>query len=261
METVKRYLLITCEVLFREVCLCASQSKNIIDINFMPKGLHDIGKCEMSKKLQTEIDNVDKTKYDAILLGYGLCNNGIQGLHSKLPLILPKAHDCITLLLGSRKRYDKYFHENPGTFYKSSGWIERDINPNENEQSVTSQLGMNNTYEEYVEKYGEENAEFLMEMLGDWCKNYSKVTYINTQTGNPIDYRVLVKQQATENQWEYEEIEGDTNLIFRLLEGEWDNQDFLIVPPDNSIEPTNDENIIKYTPIELASKIDIAHNA
>ena len=249
----KRYKLITCEILFREVCFCASKCNNIIDIIFMPKGLHDIGKCKMSEKLQAEIDKVDDKKYDAILLCYGLCNNGTQGLHSKLPLIIPKAHDCITLLLGSKNRYDKYFNENPGTFYKSSGWIERDCNPNENEQSVTSQLGMNNTYEEYVEKYGEENAKFLMEMLGDWYKNYSKVTYINTKTGNSHDYRELVKLQAIENQWEYEEIDGDTDLIFRLLDGEWDEQDFLIVPPNNFIEPTNDENIIKFTPIQLAN--------
>lgn len=245
----KRYKLITCEILFREVCFCASKCKNIIDITFMSKGLHDIGECKMSEKLQTEIDKLDDEKYEAILLCYGLCNNGIRGLHSKLPLILPKAHDCITLLLGSRNRYDKYFHENPGTFFKSPGWIERDINPNETEQSVTSQLGMNKTYQEYVEMYGEENAKYLMEMLGDWFKNYKKITYIDTKTGNPEVYKELALQQANEYQWEYEEIEGDISLIYRLLNGEWDNQDFLIVPPNNRIEPTNDEGMISYIPI------------
>ncbi|HZK70527.1 MAG TPA: DUF1638 domain-containing protein [Clostridia bacterium] len=249
MNTSKRYKLIACEIMFREVCFCASMCKNIIDISFMPKGLHDVGDVKMLEKLQSEMDSVDVQKYDAILLCYGLCNNGIKGLHSTLPLIVPKAHDCITLLLGSRDKYNNYFRDNPGTFYKSPGWIERDVNPNENEQSVTSQLGMNKTYQEYVEQYGEENAEYLMETLGNWFNNYSKIAYIDTKTGNFEYYKELAKQQANERKWEYEEVEGNTNLIFRLLNGEWENEDFLIVPPNNRIEPTYTEDIVSYAPI------------
>ena len=40
---------------------------------------------------------------------------------------------------------------------------------------------------------------------------------------------------------EYEEIDGDTNLIFRLMNGEWDEEDFLIIPPGNRIIATNKE--------------------
>ncbi len=50
----KRYKLITCEILFREVCVCASKCKNIIDITYMPKGLHDIGERRMSERLQKD---------------------------------------------------------------------------------------------------------------------------------------------------------------------------------------------------------------
>jgi len=64
----KRYKVISCEIMFREVCLCASKSKNIVDTVFMPKGLHDIGEIKMHEKLQYEIDMVDTNKYDAILL-------------------------------------------------------------------------------------------------------------------------------------------------------------------------------------------------
>ena len=42
MNNVKRYKVIACEIMFREVCLCASKSKNIVDTVFMPKGLHGI---------------------------------------------------------------------------------------------------------------------------------------------------------------------------------------------------------------------------
>jgi hypothetical protein len=245
----KRYKLIACEIMFREISYCASKCKNIIDITFMPKGLHDIGEKRMSEKLQNEIDKVDTEKYESILLCYGLCNYGIRGLHSKLPMVLPKAHDCITLLLGSRNKYNTYFQDNPGTFFKSSGWIERDTNPNDNEQSVISQLGMNKTYQEYIEKYGEENAKYLMEMLGDWFKNYKKITFIDTKTGDSEFYKELTKKQANEYQWEYDVVEGDIGLIYNLLNGDWDEQNYLVVPPDNNIISTFDDGLISFKPI------------
>ena len=113
MSSTKRYKLISCEILFREVCQNVSKCRNIVDITFMPKGLHDVGETLMSDKLQKEINLVDIKQYEAILLCYGLCNNGVRGLHSALPIVLQRAHDCITLLLGSKEKYEEYFYNNP----------------------------------------------------------------------------------------------------------------------------------------------------
>jgi len=114
----ERYKLIGCEILFREICHCASVSKNIIDVVFMQKGLHDVGEEKMSAALQEKIDETDVNAYNAILLCYGLCNYGTKGLRAALPIIIPRAHDCITLLLGSKEKYLDYFHSNPGP----AGW-------------------------------------------------------------------------------------------------------------------------------------------
>jgi len=38
--------------------------------------------------------------------------------------VVPRAHDCITLLLGSKERYAKLFGERPGTYWYSAGWLE-----------------------------------------------------------------------------------------------------------------------------------------
>ncbi|MCK5129618.1 MAG: DUF1638 domain-containing protein [Clostridiales bacterium] len=243
----KRYKLIACEIMFREVSLAAAHSKNIIDITFMPKGLHDIGECKMGEELQDAINQVESDKYDAILLCYGLCNNGTVGLHADIPIVIPKAHDCITLLLGSKETYNDYFYKNPGTFFKSSGWIERDTNPNETEGSTTSQLGMNKTYQEYVEQFGEENAKYLMEMLGDWFKNYKKLAYINTGTGNIELNKKQSMELAQEYDWEYEEVQGSTQLIRKLVDGDWDDDAFVVIPPDSQIIATNDTEILSYS--------------
>jgi hypothetical protein len=60
----KRYKVIACEILFREVCLCAALSRQVVDLQFMPKGLHDIGEQKMADRLQSEIDRTDPARYD-----------------------------------------------------------------------------------------------------------------------------------------------------------------------------------------------------
>lgn len=237
--------MIVCEILFREVCACAAICNSIIDVEFIEKGLHDIGAAKMSSRLQSRIDLVDTAKYDAILLGYGLCNNGTAGLHSTLPIVIPRMHECISLLLGSKDRYKAYFFDNPGTFFKSSGWIERDVNPGNRQDSVTSQLGLKGSYEEYAELYGEENAEFLQAMLGNWLGNYRKVAYINDGVGNADADRNIAREYARNNHWEYEEIEGSTRLVLKLLNGEWNEAEFLIVPLGNAIVPSDDDAVIR----------------
>ena len=213
----------------------------------MPKNLHDIGKEKMSAALQEEIDKIDDTsnRYEAILLCYGLCNYGIAGLHSKIPLVIPKAHDCITLLLGSKEKYKEYFNNNPGTFFKSTGWIERDANPNATGDSITSQLGIN--IDENSDDYDDETIEYLKEMLGNWVKNYSKYTYIDTGTGNfdlHEKYRESVSEEAKGRNWEFEKIIGDISLIQELMDGDWDSDKFLFVPPLNKISAAYGEDII-----------------
>lgn len=40
-------------------------------------------------------------------------------------LVIPRAHDCITLYLGSRQRYLEQFNARPGTYWYSLDYLER----------------------------------------------------------------------------------------------------------------------------------------
>ena len=92
--------------MYRELCAAVARSPNQVDLEFVPKGLHDLGCTGMVQRLQEALERVDETRYDAMLLGYALCNNGLVGLRARTkPLIIPRAHDCITLFLGSAARY------------------------------------------------------------------------------------------------------------------------------------------------------------
>ena len=166
-----KYKLIACDILYRELCWLLATTPHIVDVQFMKKGLHDMGAPKMSSLLQEALDAVPEDEYEAILLGYGLCGNGIQGLHCHLPLVVPRCHDCITLLLGSRKRYRRFFDEHPGTYFRSTGWIEREhpeLLENGQLDSTMTQLGLSSiNYAELIEKYGERTPNISSKRLGE----------------------------------------------------------------------------------------------
>ena len=108
----QRYCLFACEVLRRELDSCRERSAHRVDARYLDQGLHDLGAEGVRRALREELEQVDAAAYDALLLGYGLCNNGIVGLsHPTLPLVAPRAHDCVALFLGSHQRYEKYFQQ------------------------------------------------------------------------------------------------------------------------------------------------------
>jgi len=243
----KRFKLIACEVLYREVCFAVAHSKNIIDIEFLTQGLHDIEAAEMCGRIQEIADRADPAKYSAILLGYGLCNNGIVGLTArKLKIVAPRAHDCITFFLGSKERYRQYFDQNPGTYYKTTGWIERDqVNIESMPTTKMGKLMLDKTYQEYAELYGEDNACYIMEILGAGVKNYDRYAYIDLGLAKELKYDQATAKEAADNGWRYERLAGELRLIHNLVNGQWDEKDFLIVNPCHKIEATNKENIIR----------------
>ena len=235
--------LIACEIFYRELCMAVARSVNQIDVEFLPKGLHDIGQEGMSARIGEVLAAVDPSKYEAVLLGYGLCSNGLVGLAAdRIPLVIPRAHDCITLFLGNKERYLEYFHAHPGVYFKTSGWIERGEVLT---QSIQQQTGMMQTYEELVAKYGEDNAKFLYEQLGDRTHNYRGLTFIEMGIEPDDRFQRQAREEAAERNWQYEKITGDMTLIQQLVDGPWDADRFLVVPPGGRVAASFDEQIIK----------------
>ncbi|MDP7017642.1 MAG: DUF1638 domain-containing protein, partial [Pirellulaceae bacterium] len=139
-----------------------------MDLEFLPKGLHDLGATGMRARLRAALQQVEETGYDAVLFGYGICSNGLVGLQAhSIPLVVPRAHDCITLFLGDRQRYLNYFNAHPGVYFKTTGWIERNDRGELRQLSIQQRSGMDLSYGDLVAKYGEDNAAFIYEQLGD----------------------------------------------------------------------------------------------
>ena len=237
---------IACQVMQREICHIAAKSANVITPYFLPQGLHctpDILRSEINKKideivnLKTVHDGINE-QFSAIVLGYGLCSRGIIDVESTdIPLIVPKTDDCIALFLGSQKRYLEEFNRNSGIYWYNPGWIETSFIPcKENYEKQ---------YADYVEKYGEDNAEFLMEETNGWHSKYTHGCYINSPYLDNKPYTDFAKSAILGLGWDYQELDGDGGMLERLLGGEWDSEEFLTCPPHHKIVETFGEDKIK----------------
>jgi hypothetical protein len=234
-----RLQFIVCKVMQREAYRCAALSPNIVDVVVMQQGLHNEPE-KLRGEVQKALDATSDTQgrpYDASLLGYGLCSNGIVGLSAKVPIVVPRGHDCITLLLGSKDRYKEYFDSHRGVYWFSPGWIETDNQPGKER--------FERTLKEYIEKFGEDNAKYLIEAEQNWMKEYNWAAYIDWGFANSADEKEFTKRAAEFLNWKYDEVKGDSGLMQRLVDGQWDEKEFLIVQPGQKItENLTSEGIV-----------------
>ena len=241
-----RLKLISCEVFYREFNAVIASSPHTVDAEFLPKGLHDIGTSGMLERIQAAVDRVDASLYDAILIGYGLCNNGIVGLISReKPMVIPRAHDCITLFLGSKERYLDYFEKHPGVYFQTMGWIERgQANGEFSQLSVGKRLKISQSFEELVSRYGEENARYLWEQLGNPDKHYRKIAFIEMGIEPDARFQQIAEEKAASRNWEFEKLQGDMGMFGRLVNGIWNDHEFLVVPPGQRAKATYGDDVI-----------------
>jgi hypothetical protein len=203
----------------------------------------------MLERLQAVVDRTDPSVHEAALLGYGLCGNGLVGLAArKVPLIVPRAHDCLALFFGSRERYMKYFEANPRVYYKTSGWLERTDPAAANQLSFGPPGKPPPTWEELVEKFGEEDAAYIRDTMSSHLASYDQITYVDMGVEPAEEMRRRAKADADKQGWKFDTIPGDLGYLQRLVDGPWDEADFLTVPPGRRIAAKYDGSIIGVSP-------------
>ncbi len=231
------YKIISCHVLWHEICYYASLSKHKFDFEFLKYSLHLTPEI-LRKELQAAIDRSDDGEYSTILIGYGLCSNGTMGITAgKKRLVIARGHDCITFLLGSKERYREYFDSHPGTYWYSPGWCENGANPGPETYSARLKT--------FIEKYGEDNGNYLFEEENAWYKNYNNATYVDLGFSDTSHLKKRTKDSADWLKWTYDELKGEPALLKNFIEGNWDEKSFLIVEPGQTITASNDERVIK----------------
>jgi len=202
------------------------------EIVFLDYGLHRVP-SKMTWTLQETLDQIEAPS--VVVLGYGLCGNGLQGIKAgRHTLLVPRVDDCIALLLGTRHAYIREFEAVPGTYYLSKGWLESGSHPLKE-------------YLEYVPKYGPERAIWIMYQQ---YQNYERVVLVAHSQRDLETYRPQALEVARFcERWgmRYEEILGSDAYVRRLVEliqgvaergmAALDDagKDFLVIPPGGEI--------------------------
>ena len=195
-----------------------------ISIEFLDYGLHAVPK-KLTQAVQESIDQIEQPSL--ILLGYGLCGNGLHNIHSgKHTLIIPKTDDCIAIFMGSREKYLQIFSENPGTYYLTKGWLESGSDPLKE-------------YEQSFAKYGKETAEWIMDQQ---YQHYTRLVFIAHKEEDLDEYRPRALKVAEYcKRWgmEYQEMLGSDSLLRQLVKiavaPEKISNQYILVPPNETL--------------------------
>jgi hypothetical protein len=234
-----RLKLIACDMIHREMAAALDRTPHYVEVEFMPKALHEIGCQGMQSRLQDAVDRVDPDEFDAVLLGYGLCGNGVDGLISRSrPIVVPRVHDCIALLMGSRQKYQEYFEHHPGVYFRSTGWLEGGTEIQQRGYSL----------DELVGRYGEDNGQYLYEQLTTYRSSYRQLTFIKTGVEPDETFQMTAQQEAASRGWSFEVLAGSLKLFEELVRGDWDERDFLVVPPGWRVRASYQEGVIDKEP-------------
>ncbi len=166
-----------------------------------------------------------------ILLGYGRCSNGATGIEAgPHRLVLPAVDDCISLLLGSRRRYLTEFTSAPGTYYYTRGWVEE----------------LDDPYQEYLKmipRFGEEKSRQLALMI---MESYTRVVLLETGTYDLERCERYVEKVAEFYDLPVVKMPGDLRLFRKLTHGPWDGE-FIVVEPGGVL----DESVFWRLPSEI----------
>lgn len=232
---------IACSVLEDEVRHLAAGYRHIHRMVFLPQGLHN-EPARLRRELQAAITAAEADPVvDAIALVYGLCSRGVENLrHERCPIVIARAHDCVTLFLGDKDRYADYLRKHPGTYWYSPGWIRSHAPPGPDR---TARLRR-----EYAEKFDADEVEYLMEMEAHWIANYNRAAYVGLGVGETARDKDYTRHCAACLGWDFDLVEGDPALLRALLAGEWDERRFLTVPPGHGILLTADDTIVRAVP-------------
>jgi len=242
-----RVHLISCRVFERELEVIAPSAKTELRIQYLEMALHEKPGEQLRAALQQAVDGVPAEAADAVALGYGLCNRGLVGLKAgQVPVVIPRAHDCLGILLGSTKRYLAELDQEAGTYFQSAGWIEhlpadRTLRP----LAAGSQGGLSASKAELIERYGEDNAEFLLKELGSLTRHYKRLAYIATPVADGQRRECKAAEIAKDQNWKFEKLPGDLGWLQRLVDGEWNEQEFLVLKPGERVALRYDDQLIR----------------
>ncbi len=233
--------LISCNVFQRESSWCIARSPHIIDAEYTELGEHARSNG-LRHLIQSKIDATETSgkNYDAILVLFGLCGNATVGLQArKTQLVMPRAHDCCTILLGSRAKFTEHFGDAPSTPFSSAGYLERGEYFLRTNDDGAAMVTTGDAFKALVAKYGEEDAKYIWAEMHPNLGN-DKAVFIDLPQTSHLGYAEQFQAKAEAAGKRAVKLPGDIRLIESLIAGNWDPKEYLVVPPASAVEGVYD---------------------
>lgn len=168
---------------------------------------------QLTEAIQNEINQ--SLNYEKIIILYGVCGGALLPLYTKdIPLVIVRVHDCMSILLGSKQRYDALTQQN-----KSLNW---------SCYALKKDHYVNDTLSKWEELYDEETIEYLKSILIP-----EKDFYISFDMEEEKEY--LHDEENI--------LKGDLSFLNDILH--LNSSEILYVYPHQRIKQTLDEEVIK----------------
>ena len=209
-----RTQIIACKTLEQELQLAMQRTGISYPIHWLPYGLHNTPK-QLRETVSSLLQNTDG---DRVLLAMSFCGNALEGLQNGAgELIVPRADDCISLLMGSAEK-KREFAVSYGAYFLTEGWM----------------AGERNIWTEHlhaVERYGTEKAMKIANLL---YGHYRTLALLDAGCGRQD---LVQKTSIIAETFGLEQIRlhGTTSWLEELLTGPWKSERFLVLRPNDKI--------------------------
>lgn len=231
------YAILACDVFSEELCELGGENPPWQALHYLEMGLHD-RPANLRDAVQREIRALEADPaVETVVLAYGRCGNGLVGVAAqRCPLILPQAHDCVSILLGSAERHAALLKENPATYFYSPGWVRGKRVPGPDRETYLREL--------YAERYedDEEMIDELVEADQEAFAHHNCAAYVSVvERPEAEDY---CRRCARHLNWEHQTLRGDASFLHDLIGGNWEGSRFLRIAPGQRIGADTEGRLI-----------------
>jgi hypothetical protein len=210
-----RTVLIACETLKDELELVMGRLGCVYPVVWVESGLH--ARPEKLNARIVEIVAGLEPWFETVLLLFGFCGNSLVGLEAgDRTLVMPFVPDCIPIFLGSGEKRNEYGMD---TYFFTKGYLR-------GEKNVITE------HYHYVKRYGEERALRLSKKI---MEHYRRFVVVDTGAFEVQPVTDEASKVAKLLEIPVVQADGDLRLIEGLLSGNWSPENFLLIPPGETI--------------------------
>jgi hypothetical protein len=190
-----------------------------LQFRFVSMGLHRWPE-RLREELARILDDEIPDGTTAIVFGFGLCGGALSGLKAPgIPIIIPRAHDCIPLLIGSREEYTHELEKEKGTYFLSGGWLE-------GERTLMTE------YNRVRERHGAVKARKVIATMLD---SYQRILFVSTGHPRQEERCAEARELAQLVDLPLDLRSGNSSWLNNLINGPWQSDTFIVIEPYGTV--------------------------